>query len=194
MADIFDHIQDYAPYDEREASDLEKLQAFMAQHEDDGEDMHENLFSRSNLKGHITSSAWVVNTTLDKALLLKHKTLGYWLMPGGHADGSADILEMAKREVAEETGIENVTVLGDGIFDLDVHGIPAAHKHGKDEPEHTHYDVRYLLVASEDEPIKIAEDESDDVKWIPFDEILPLHPGWVSGARMIEKTKKLRSA
>ena len=57
MADIFDHIQDYAPYDEREASDLEKLQAFMAKHEDDGEDMHENLFSRSNLKGHITSSA-----------------------------------------------------------------------------------------------------------------------------------------
>ena len=132
----------------------------------------DNLFCRSNLEGHITASAWVVNKTMDKALLIKHKSLGYWLMPGGHADGSDDILAMAMREVEEETGVQNLTVLGDGIFDLDVHGIPAAHKHGKDEPHHTHYDVRYLLVADENEDLILAEDESDDVKWIPFEEVL----------------------
>lgn len=185
MTNFFDHIHNYAPYDVREAADLQKIYDFMGKRPD-------NLFCRTNLEGHITASAWVVNKTLDKALLLKHKSLGYWLMPGGHADGSADILEMAKREVAEETGIENVTVLGDGIFDLDVHTIPAAHKHGKDEPEHIHYDVRYLLVADEDDEILIAEDESDDVKWVPFEEVLPLHPGWVSGARMIKKTLELK--
>jgi len=183
MRNFFDHIKEYAPYDAREAEDLAKIQNFIKN--------SDNLFCRTNLEGHITASAWVVNHTLNKALLLKHKSLGYWLMPGGHADGNANILEMAKREVAEETGLENVTILGDGIFDLDVHRIPAAHKHGKDEPEHIHYDVRYLLVADENDDIFMAEDESDVIKWVLFEEILPLHPNWVSGARMIKKTMNL---
>ena len=113
-------------------------------------------------------------------------------MFGGHKETSETEMECALREVEEETGVQNLTVLGDGIFDLDVHGIPAAHKHGKDEPHHIHYDVRYLLVADENEDLILAEDESDDVKWIPFEEILPLHPGWVSGERMIKKTELLR--
>ncbi len=181
---FLEEIKIYKPYDEREQADFAKMSAFI--------EKSDNLFSRTNLAGHITASACVVNKDMDKILLVHHKVLDYWLMPGGHADGSADILAMAKQEVAEETGVDQVDVLS-GIFDIDVHSIPMAHKHGKDEPEHTHYDIRYLLQTDESLPLTFSERESNDVRWVEFDNVLNLHPDWVSGARMIKKIKQLKA-
>ncbi len=125
-----------------------------------------DAFQRTHLPGHITGSAWIVNTDQTKVLLVLHAKLNKWLQPGGHADGDENVLGVALREAEEETGITRLSVIDHQIFDLDIHTIPAR----KDFVEHLHYDIRYLIRAEETEPIIVSE-ESHDVKWIPLKEL-----------------------
>lgn len=123
-------------------------------------DAHPDCFHRSCRTGHITGSAWIVDTTGDRVLLAHHRKLGIWLQPGGHNDGDADTLAVALREAREESGLE-VRVLDESIFDLDVHPIPARRR----EPPHHHYDVRFLFRAEHDR-YRVSE-ESNALAWVP---------------------------
>lgn len=126
-----------------------------------------DCFERSLQIGHVTGSAWVVNRAGTHTLLTHHKKLNKWLQLGGHADGDADVLRVAKREVAEESGLVDVVPVGAGIFDVDIHLIPER----KNEPEHYHYDARYALQVTGDEDY-VVSDESHDLAWI---EVAHLH-------------------
>lgn len=121
----------------------------------------ERCFHRDHFPGHITGSAWIVNKDRSKVLLVHHAKLNRWLQPGGHADGEENVLNVAMREAEEETGVTGFKILRTGIFDMDIHVIPAR----KDIPEHLHYDLRFLLEADEHAPLSVSE-ESHDVKWI----------------------------
>jgi 8-oxo-dGTP pyrophosphatase MutT (NUDIX family) len=96
--------------------------------------------------GHLTASGFVLSPDRNRVLLIEHTRLGRWLQPGGHIEESDTSFEgAARREIFEETGLEE---LGcdpgmPGLFDLDVHLIPA---HSA-EPEHVHYDLRYVFIA-----------------------------------------------
>ena len=59
-----------------------------------------------------------------------------------------------------------VALLQPQIFDVDVHPIPAR----KSEPEHFHFDVRFLMrvVGAED---FVVSDESLDLAWVPLKEM-----------------------
>ena len=120
-----------------------------------------DCFCRSQQRGHITGSAWLLNPAGDKALLTLHHNLKRWMQLGGHSDGDADTLRVALREAAEESGIEGIQALSPEIFDVDIHRIPA--RPDKDEPEHFHYDVRFLLRAPHEHYSISAE--SDDLAW-----------------------------
>lgn len=120
-----------------------------------------DCFCRSQLRGHITGSAWLLNPAGDKALLTLHHNLKRWMQLGGHSDGDADTLRVALREATEESGIEGIQALSPEIFDVDIHRIPA--RPAKGEPEHFHYDVRFLLHAPH-ERYSISP-ESDDLAW-----------------------------
>lgn len=120
-----------------------------------------NCFNRSNQAGHITGSAWLVNPNGDKVLLTLHHKLQRWMQTGGHADGDPDTLRVATREAEEESGISGIVPVKAEIFDIDIHRIPARPARG--EPEHYHYDVRYLLRAPHEE--FIVSDESDALAW-----------------------------
>jgi 8-oxo-dGTP pyrophosphatase MutT (NUDIX family) len=122
-------------------------------------------FERTHLPGHITGSAWIVSPDRTQVLLVHHGKLNRWMQPGGHADGEEDVLNVALREAEEETGVQNPTVIG-GIFDMDIHTIPAR----KDFPEHLHYDLRFLMEADPAKKITVSE-ESHDVKWVPLDKL-----------------------
>lgn len=95
-----------------------------------------------------------------------HAKLGKWVQPGGHADGEKNLFLAAKRELEEETGIEALPVLGDDIFDIDIHTIPSVGGEGT----HKHYDVRFLFAAHERLPLRVS-DESIDVKWVDLNDL-----------------------
>lgn len=134
----------------------------------------EKSLTRANLHAHLTGSLLVTNPTLDAVLLTHHRKLGLWLQLGGHADGDGDLSAVALREGQEESGVKELRFfpLHDlfdreptlpTIFDLDIHRIPAR----KTEPEHLHYDVRYLAVTESDRPL-IVSPESNELRWIPL--------------------------
>ena len=66
---------------------------------------HDDCFERLLQVGHVTASAWVLNPDASKTLLTHHRKLNKWLQLGGHADGDTNVLNVATREVMEESGI-----------------------------------------------------------------------------------------
>ncbi len=143
---------------------------------------HPRAFYRDHLPGHITGSAWIVNRDFTKALLIEHAKLNRWLQPGGHADGEQDVINVARREAEEETGVKNLKLLSDAIFDLDIHPIPER----KDFGAHDHYDVRYIFQADEEDEL-IISDESTGLKWVLLDDLEELTNQNGSMLRMKEK-------
>ena len=144
-------------------------------------------FKRSLLSGHVTGSAWVVNESFSKSILIFHAKLGRWLQPGGHADGNENIPGVAARELQEETGLEKCRLFNESIFDIDIHPIPKYMK----IPAHNHFDIRYLFVADDTEEIK-SNHESLNVKWWDLDDLEDLVKNDNSMLRLIKKTKTLK--
>lgn len=125
--------------------------------------LHPDAYQRHHLPGHITGSSWIINNEGSKVLLVKHAALHKWLQPGGHADGDENVLRVALREANEETGLTNLTPVGPGFLDIDVHSIPE--RKDLSFPRHDHYDVRFLFQADENDRLLIS-DESTDLKWV----------------------------
>ena len=86
---------------------------------------HETIFERAS-RIHVTASTWVVSPDREQVLLMHHKKYGQWFQPGGHADGDPDVLNVALRECAEETGIDpaHIRLVDAAIFDVDLHSVP----------------------------------------------------------------------
>lgn len=124
-------------------------------------------FSRDHWDpGHFTASAFVLAPEGTEVLLIHHGKLHRWLQPGGHVDpDDSDVIAAALREVAEETGLVEVDVVGDGLLDVDVHVIPAR----KGDPEHRHFDVRVLLRART--RTFAAGSDARDARWVSLDAV-----------------------
>lgn len=150
---------------------------------------HPKAFDRDHLPGHITGSAWILNEDFSHVLLVLHAKLGRWLQPGGHADGEENVLNVALREAEEETGVKQFKILHPDFFDLDIHPIPLR----KDFPAHFHYDIRFIVQAASHEPLIISE-ESNDLKWVPLQELGALTVNNPSIMRMVEKTRNFTRA
>lgn len=115
--------------------------------------------------GHFTASAFVLSPDGERLLLIFHEKFRRWLQPGGHVEpGDNDLAAAALREVAEETGVTALTVVN-GLFDVDVHAIPAR----KGDPAHHHFDVRVLLRAHT-ESLTAATDALA-ARWVPLAEV-----------------------
>lgn len=132
---------------------------------------HADCLLRTCVPGHVTASAWIVDATGARALLTLHRKLGRWLQLGGHVDGEACIERSALREAQEESGMQRFTFVpwsGASLvpLDLDVHPIPAR----KSEPEHLHWDLRFLLQAEPGQEL-VTSDESNDLRWFSAEEL-----------------------
>ncbi len=142
-------------------------------------------FERTLAVGHITGSAWIISEDRQRVLLTHHRKLNRWLQPGGHADGNPDIVAVATQEAIEETGLKSIKLVAPKIYDVDIHVIPAR----KQEPEHLHYDIRFLFTADPSEAFVISE-ESNDLAWVRLAE-LHRYNDERSVLRLAEKSKQL---
>lgn len=128
--------------DARESEDVARVLSFLRAHPHDAH-------LRSQPLGHLTGSAFLLDATGARVLLLHHGKLNRWLQPGGHGEGELDPRAIALREVEEETGFQpsDLSPLPDSdlkpreapLFDVDIHTIPAR----PNEPEHSHLDLRF---------------------------------------------------
>ncbi|MDX1812784.1 MAG: NUDIX hydrolase [Gammaproteobacteria bacterium] len=174
-------LEKHTPYDETERDMLQRMQAFIT--------ANANCFDRELEQGHITGSAWLVDKNLNHVFFTHHAKLNRWLQPGGHSDGDANTLAVSMREASEESGIEDVFIqpLLPDIFDIDIHTIPAR----KNDPEHLHYDVRFILETDMNQPLKIS-DESNEIAWIEIEKIPEIANDEASILRMLAKMQKLK--
>lgn len=162
-----------------------------------------NCFLRECLIGHVTGSAFIINSDYTKILFTNHAKLRKWIQLGGHCDGNYQVFNVAYTEAQEESGINDLKFI-DYLnfpniytredfsrynypipFDIDVHEIPML----SDVPKHEHYDIRYLLIANESENL-ILSDESLDLKWILISEV-EMYTKEISILRQLEKLKLL---
>jgi 8-oxo-dGTP pyrophosphatase MutT (NUDIX family) len=105
---------------------------------------------------HLTASAFVISSR--GVILHRHRLLGIWVQPGGHVDEMESPESAALRETLEETGLTARHLDPVELFHVDRHPGPKGH---------THYDLRYVLVAPSDEPSP-PESESPEVYWFDF--------------------------
>lgn len=161
---IYNQIANFIPFNEQEQVDKVSFLSFINSFDD--------VLTRNNIFGHLTSSAFVVSEDFSKALVVNHNIFGGLVYPGGHADGESDLYSVALREVEEETGINVSPIYKNEIFAIQVIAVDGHTKRGKYISPHIHFDVLYLMQAKDIDKDKIRklESENSDVKWIDLDE------------------------
>ena len=126
------------------------------------------ILLRSNMRGHITTSAVVLDPTLREVLLVHHRAFDVWLPPGGHYEAPGSLWDSARREVAEETGVRAVRAIGGKgaivPLDIDTHAIPSRPE--KREGAHCHHDFAYLAVAEREAALVAQAAEVTAVRWL----------------------------
>lgn len=149
----------------------------------------ETLQGKSNPRRHITASTWIVNPGRSRVLLTHHAKLGIWVQLGGHTDEGEDWRAAALREASEESGLPNLRLAHEGLFDLDIHRIPARSPGTPQEvPAHDHYDLRFLVEANDSVPL-VVSDESHALAWVDLAK-LEEYTTEESQLRMREKTRR----
>lgn len=148
----------------------------------------DSFWKRKNFNpGHITASAWIVNSARTHTLLIHHRGAQMWFQPGGHIESEDNSFFAAVlREVKEETGHDGV-LLGEHIFDLDIHTIKERPE--RNEPAHEHFDVRVLVEVPYTETI-VSDDGVLGMQWVPLEDVHIVN-ATPSLARMVAKTQTL---
>lgn len=108
-------------------------------------------------KTHFTASAFVVDEERQRTLFVFHKKFQSYSFAGGHADGDADFINVAARELFEETGVEGVLLTAIPVsIDL---------LRGEGENDSEHINITYAFSASSAQRLRVCERENSDVRW-----------------------------
>lgn len=161
---LLDNIRKYNPVNEQEERDKRVMLNFMTNNSD--------YLDRTNQVAHFTTSIWTVNKERTKTLMVYHNIYNSWSWIGGHADGEEDLSKVAMRELEEETGVKNATLVSDDIFSLEILTVDGHVKKGVYVPSHLHLNATYLAEADEQEVLLVNEDENQAVRWWTFEEAL----------------------
>ncbi|WP_280494416.1 NUDIX hydrolase [Nocardia asiatica] len=100
-AAVADVVRRIAPLDEIERRHIDSTLAWLASTDD--------IFRRvepATPPRHLVSYVVLVDPEARAVLLGKHRLAGLWLPTGGHVDPGEHPLESARREAAEEIGVE----------------------------------------------------------------------------------------
>lgn len=163
MQHLISQIENYTPYNEQEIRDKAQILAFLRSGAE--------LITRENPVAHLTASAWVVSPDRRKVIMVYHNLYKSWSWMGGHADGDWDLLRVAKKEVMEECGLTDLTVVSPDIFSLEVLCVDGHEKKGKYLSSHLHLNVTYLFEADPAQPLRIKPDENSGVTWVAVEDV-----------------------
>ena len=171
-------LKSHVPFNQEEARMTQETIAFV--------EANPNCFERTLEIGHVTGSAWILDKTKTFTLLTHHRKLDKWFQLGGHCDGDSNVLNVALKEAQEESGLTEISILSEAVFDVDVHLIPE----NKGVLAHYHYDIRFLFEADKSQSVTISE-ESKNLNWIKLEEVKSYNNS-DSILRMVDKSSEIR--
>jgi 8-oxo-dGTP pyrophosphatase MutT (NUDIX family) len=119
---------------------------------------------------------------IPEIILLKRQN-GTWVLPKGHIESGEDIRSSLRREISEETGLNQVNI----IEKLDEYRY--LFRPNADIVDKT---VTYFLAESSSIDIRLTPDEAhSEAKWFPIDDV-PLLSLYYDDARQVIEKAKLR--
>lgn len=159
---IKEWLNTFTSFNEQEQVDCQRIRQFLEE--------EENLLLRDNVKMHFTASAWVLNPSKNKVLMLYHNIYQSWSWSGGHADGEGDLLSVAMKEVKEESGLVSLKPLSDSPISIEILGVQPHYNKQKYVSAHLHLNYTFLLHNTKEEKLKICPEENSKVGWLSPDE------------------------
>lgn len=163
---IIEEVEKFSPWNEQEKRDKQQILHCLRAVPD--------IFYRENTLAHMTASAWVVNRTRDKVLMVYHNIYRSWSWLGGHADGEEDLLQVAIREVREESGLREVVPISRDIYSLEILTVDGHEKRGEYVSSHLHYNITYLLEADEEANLSGNSEENSGVGWFKLNQAVTI--------------------
>ena len=163
MRSLLEQVEAFVPGCPQEQRDRETMLAYLR--------THPHALTREDDQAHMTASAWVLSPDRRRVVMVYHNIYRSWSWAGGHADGACDLLSVAMGEVREETGLEHLRPVVEGIFSLECLHVAAHEKNGQPVAAHIHMNVTYLLQAGE-ETVRRKPDENSAVGWFTPEEAL----------------------
>lgn len=109
----------------------------------------------------LTVDMVIICTPQQKLLLIQRggdPFKGYWALPGGHVEEGEGLLDAAKRELAEETGITQVSLRQMGTY-----GDPGRDPRG--------WMATVVFAGHVNEPVAVAGDDAAAAQWFPLDNL-----------------------
>jgi len=102
--------------------------------------------------------------------MIHHNIYNSWSWLGGHADSDTNLLNVAIKEVKEESSVTHVKPVIETIFSLETLTVDGHIKNGIYVSSHLHLNLTYLLMVDENESLEIKADENSDVAWFELDD------------------------
>lgn len=164
LADLYSFLELYKSFDDQEENERLAFLQFIKTFGDFS-------YIRDNLVGHLTVSAWIVNSGHDKTLMAFHNLYKFWAWLGGHTDGQPDLLKVILKEIREESSLHDLCLLAPLPMDLSILSVESHYKHGVFVPRHLHYNLTYCFEADENQFIQAKPDENSGVNWIGLKDI-----------------------
>jgi 8-oxo-dGTP pyrophosphatase MutT (NUDIX family) len=123
---------------------------------------HPDGLWRHGPPAHLTASCFVLDPAAEHVLLCLHGKGRFWVQFGGHLEpDDTSLAAAALREAVEESGVERLTLVGDGPVDLDRHALSSAFGRCRE-----HLDVAFAATADRTAATTVSA-ESVDVAWWP---------------------------
>lgn len=165
-------VRNFKPLCEQEEADKRFFLEFIRRNVD--------CLLRENGLAHFTASAWVVNRSRDKVLMVYHNIYKSWSWTGGHADGETDMAAVALREAREETGLSDLKLVSPSPLSLETLTVDGHVKRGRYVHSHLHLNLTYLIEADESDAVRAKPDENSGVRWLSLAEAVSLPTeGWM---------------
>jgi 8-oxo-dGTP diphosphatase len=176
---VRDLVAVIVPGDERERADQCDCQSWLAS----TPDIYRRVKPATPAK-HLVSYAVLIDERDGSVFLVDHRLAGLWLPAGGHVEPGEDPAACARREAAEELGIEaDFRIAGPVPFfvtvnrTVDVAGPDASVADRAAHRPHTDVSLWYILAGWRDMPIVLDEREFAGGRWWRAAELESADPG-----------------